>query len=123
VPSAADDSEDPLAAAYERRTEQVHEARAALAEAVSALTSELAQRRHELASLRDEQRARDEYVHSLQEEASKQRERAVALEAELRGMSEQAARLHAQLLAASERLPAKLLRRVRARRRSRGTGA
>lgn len=93
MPAAADDSENPLTAAYEQRTQQVYEARGALAEAVSALTSELAQRRRELESLRDEQRARDEYVQSLQEEASKQRERAVVLEAELKGMHERGARL------------------------------
>jgi predicted nucleic acid-binding Zn-ribbon protein len=112
VPSGAHDPEDPLKAAHAQRTRQVYEARGALAEAVSTLTSELVQRRHEVASLRDEQRAGREYAQSLQEEASKQSEHAAVLEAELKRMHEEAVRLTAQLRAANERLGAKLIRRL-----------
>jgi hypothetical protein len=48
------DRESTLAAAYEARNKQLHETRAALAEAVSTLRTELDHRRAEAAALRDE---------------------------------------------------------------------
>jgi uncharacterized coiled-coil DUF342 family protein len=51
------DPEVGLAAAYAERTKQVHEARAALAEGVAALTVELDERRGEVNQLRGEVQA------------------------------------------------------------------
>jgi chromosome segregation ATPase len=51
---AAERADDPTAAAYEERTLQLHEARAALGEAVHTLRLELAQARQENVALRQQ---------------------------------------------------------------------
>jgi chromosome segregation ATPase len=86
LPGAA----DLLAGAYEQRTTHLHDARTALAEAVSALRTELAQRREEVASLgaerdqaRLDHRAEHERSEALDRERHELRRRVAALEAEL----------------------------------------
>jgi Glycosyl transferase family 2 len=89
---------DLLPGAYEQRTKQLHNARAALAEAVSTLRTELGQRREEVAALRDERdralldnRAVREQSAALAREAQELRPRVETLEGELRDARELAA--------------------------------
>jgi predicted nuclease with TOPRIM domain len=57
VPPEPHQPPDGLREAYERRTDQLHEARSALAEAVAALTAELRDRREEAEAIRNDNRA------------------------------------------------------------------
>jgi hypothetical protein len=100
---------DPLAGAYEQRTKQLYDARAALAEAVSALTVELGQRREESTALRDE---RDRAL--LDSRAL--REHAAALEGELRTARELAAALRNMKVVRWTTWPRRIVYRLRARR-------
>jgi predicted RNase H-like nuclease (RuvC/YqgF family) len=86
---------DLLADAYEQRTEHLHDARTALAEAVSALRTELEQRRREVAALgaeRDQARldhgAEQQRSENLARETQELRARIAVLEAELRDARE-----------------------------------
>jgi predicted RNase H-like nuclease (RuvC/YqgF family) len=92
------DRQDPLAIAYERRTTQLYEARGALAEAVSALTVELARREDQSAALRETR----EYADSLEAEADKQRRHAERFAAETQDLREHVAKLQAELRAHQE---------------------
>jgi predicted RNase H-like nuclease (RuvC/YqgF family) len=81
---------DLAAGAYEQRTKQLYDARTALAEAVSALRTELAQRCEEVAALgaerdqaRLDHRAECQRSAALDLEAQALRTRVAALEAEL----------------------------------------
>jgi predicted RNase H-like nuclease (RuvC/YqgF family) len=84
----ADAGDDELATAYRGRTKQLHEARSALAEAVSVLESELANRREESLALRAELDGVTADNRSLHEAAASEREqegrRIAILEDELR---------------------------------------
>jgi hypothetical protein len=86
---------DLLAQAYEQRTKHLHDARAALAEAVSALRTELGHRRQEIAALGG---ARDQAVRDLRAE----RERSEALDREAQALRTRIAALEAELRDARE---------------------
>lgn len=58
-------SQDALASAYEHRTFQLHEARAALGEAVHTLRLELSERHREIAALRERNASLDADVERL----------------------------------------------------------
>lgn len=75
---------DLLARAYAERTKQLHDARGALAEAVSALSAELAQHREEATALREERHRSVGETQALRQEVQAQRERIDALEEALR---------------------------------------
>lgn len=118
MPSSAGDEPDPLAAAYEQRTVQVHEARAALADAVSALSTDLEQRREEVArftqendALRADNRALRTDAERLHAEAGSLHERIAALDAELQSIRRNPI---VQLAA----VPRRVMRRLRTRRQS-----
>jgi predicted RNase H-like nuclease (RuvC/YqgF family) len=120
-PSSA--TADLLAEAYEERTKHLHDARAALAEAVSALRTELGHRRQEIAALgaaRDQaasdhraERARSE---ALDREAQELRTRIAALEAELRDARELVTALRNLKVVRWTAWPRRLVYRWRARR-------
>jgi predicted RNase H-like nuclease (RuvC/YqgF family) len=97
MPTTAGEQEDPLTAAYEQRTTQLHEARGALAEAVSVLKVELDQRREESKGLR-------EHADNLAAEADKQRHYAESFTAEIQQLRKDVARLEAELQATRELL-------------------
>jgi hypothetical protein len=71
-----DDSQDARTVAHEERTRQLYDARAALSEAVSALTLELSRLREE----HDEARAE---IQALRDKQGAQEQHSAALEAEL----------------------------------------
>lgn len=109
-PDKPNDSSAALRRAYDERTIQLHDARGALAEAVAALTVELARRREESAALLDERERAFRENRAL-------RERAGELEAAL-----EAARTRATVLAEMKVVrytawPRRLVYRLRARRR------
>jgi hypothetical protein len=83
---ASEAAGNTLASAYEQRTNQLHEARGALAEAVSVLTADLNQRRHELdralrenRDLRERAEALDTEVQSLRQHLVAAREQTAAV--------------------------------------------
>jgi chromosome segregation ATPase len=102
VPSSSQEEPEPLAEAYERRDAQLHEARAALAEAVAALERELKLRREEADGLRSELAGAREHAANLAAEAEKQRRLAVQHAGEVTELREEVARLAAELGAAQE---------------------
>jgi hypothetical protein len=97
------DSQDALMVAYVERGRQLHDARAALAEAVAALSVELSRshERHNEASAE---------IRRLGEEQEALRQRAAALEAELAVMRN-------MKLVRWTKVPRSLVYRLRARRR------
>jgi peptidoglycan hydrolase CwlO-like protein len=112
-----------LVTAYEQRTNQLREARGALAEAVSALTAELDRRRAETAALRDErdraqleQRAERERAEALAGELEARSLRESALEAELRESREQVAVLRHMKVVRFTVWPRRIVYRLRTRR-------
>jgi tRNA U34 5-carboxymethylaminomethyl modifying GTPase MnmE/TrmE len=92
VPPPPDRPGDALADAYAQRTKQLHEARGALAEAVSALTTQLTQQREELRQRTDE---RDQ---ALRENRSLS-EHVEALDAEIQKLDEHLRTAHEQNVA------------------------
>jgi predicted nuclease with TOPRIM domain len=111
VPTTAGEQPDPQGAAYERRTLQLHEARAALAEVVSALRLELEERRQEAAnlekhntSLTTDNQALREYAENLAAEHRELLEHAQNLTDELRNLRTRVESLEAELSSAGERI-------------------
>jgi hypothetical protein len=87
VPGVPKARGEPLSEAYERRTKDLHDARGALAEAVSVLTAELKDARAEGAVVRaerdhllQENRTMREHTDALVIEVKKKQERASVLE-------------------------------------------
>lgn len=109
-PVKPNDGSTALRRAYDERTVQLHDARGALAEAVAALTVELARRREESASLLDE---RDRAVR----ENRALRERAGELEAALKAAQTRATVLAEMKVVRYTAWPRRLVYRLRARRR------
>jgi predicted RNase H-like nuclease (RuvC/YqgF family) len=112
-----------LVTAYEQRTNQLREARGALAEAVSALTAELDRRRAETAALQDErdraqleQRAERERAEALAGELEARSLREAELEAELRESRKQVAVLANMKVVRFTVWPRRIVYRLRARR-------
>ena len=97
MPASAGEDPDQLAKAYEQRTTQVHEARGALADAVSALRLELEQQREQAAKLHDENAALREDNHALREDTHNVHQHAERLTSELHQQRERAEGLEAEL--------------------------
>jgi chromosome segregation ATPase len=115
----ASEERDPLVTAYEERTAQIYDTRAALGEAVSALRTELEQRRGEVAglsrdndSLRADNRALRADAERLHAEAGSLHERIAALNAELRS-------IRRNPIVRLATLPRRIMRRLRKQRQSR----
>lgn len=92
---------DAVAKAYEQRTAQVHEARGALAQAVSALTAELSRRNDE----HDRAVAESRVLH----------ERVAHLEGELRAAQADVAALQSMKVVRWTALPRRIVYRMRSR--------
>lgn len=103
-------TDSPLAVAYEQRTRQLRDARAALAEAVSALTDELTQRREEVRGLRQHEVA-------LSAEIQKALDYSSHLQEELRRTSELVATLQNMKVVRWTARPRRIVYRLRARHR------
>jgi uncharacterized coiled-coil DUF342 family protein len=95
MPSNEEEELAPLAEAYERRSTQLYEARAALAEAVASLRTELKRRHEEVHALRTE-------LAALREEAAKQRDHAVRFMSENNALRGDVARLEDELRRAQQ---------------------
>ena len=111
------DDQAALSAAYEERTNQLHDARGALAEAVAALTVELTQRRSEAAAFREE---RDRAVAdslAQREEVDRQRERIGSLEQALGQARETVAAFEQMKVVRWSEPASRFVYRLRARRR------
>jgi chromosome segregation ATPase len=97
MPSTGGEDPDSPEQAYEQRTTQLYEARAALAEAVAALESELKRRHEELDGLRGELAGARDHAENLAAEADKQRTHAERLTTEIHQLREAVARLEGEL--------------------------
>jgi chromosome segregation ATPase len=93
---------EPLAAAYEQRTKEVHEARGALGEAVWALRLELEQRREEATALRRDNSELRQYAESLTTDHRKLHEHAQNLTNEIDRLRERVGVLEGELRSAHD---------------------
>jgi hypothetical protein len=114
VPEAVHDS---LAAAYEERTIQLHEARGALADAVASIRLELDERRDESGGLREDNRLLREDNGLLREDNRALREHAARLEVELAETDELLATVRSMKVVRWTAWPRRVVYRLRGRHR------